>query len=420
MKNSALKIFLRGLRNSFLVIFCLLGVGITSYAITRYYYSKNSNALISDKETIDKIIGEAQLDDIAKNLIYVWDGEKEKVSACVLEIFDTQNNTLKYVTIPSTTEITISTELYQKLSSVESEAPQILKLSKLRSYFDEEKAYDYGVLLLEDYFDIDISYYTAMGKSEFQQKFKGVKKKISFKRKLAEPLPTVSPNYGGEAAEVSDTVTVQAKVKVQQLREEYIAELAEYDTEEKLTAYIQEEYKKLESNMDVIGKIGYVESFLKLDVTQAKFKCIPGEYVGKTFIPELDKCKKMFKKLLSTGNDEDDEITTEDVSNSTEPTASGPDVSVGKSIVILNASQVSGLAAKYKELLTADGFTITQIGNYTDEVLTNTRITVREEGIGTDLLGYFADAEISVGELPYGTDIQVLLGTADRETNINN
>ena len=56
---------------------------------------------------------------------------------------------------------------------------------------------------------------------------------------------------------------------------------------------------------------------------------------------------------------------------------------------------------------------MTGIGNYTDEILTDTRILVREDETGYDLLSYFQNASIETAELPEGIDIEIILGTAD-------
>ena len=87
--------------------------------------------------------------------------------------------------------------------------------------------------------------------------------------------------------------------------------------------------------------------------------------------------------------------------------------SKGSSIIVLNGSRISGLAAATQERLNADGFSVNQIGDYTDETLTRTRIIVKENGIGNDLAGYFADPEIVTGDVREGFDIEIIIGTAD-------
>lgn len=51
------------------------------------------------------------------------------------------------------------------------DAPQIITLSLLNDYFGDDTAYEYGILLLEDYMGIDIGYYTSMENSVFNSMF---------------------------------------------------------------------------------------------------------------------------------------------------------------------------------------------------------------------------------------------------------
>ena len=88
--------------------------------------------------------------------------------------------------------------------------------------------------------------------------------------------------------------------------------------------------------------------------------------------------------------------------------------SKGYNIRILNGSGITGLAAHYKDKLLEDGYTITNIGNYNDTLLTNTKIIVDTQGLGYDLAEYFKDAEVTVSDLEEGIDIQIILGKVDK------
>ena len=80
---------------------------------------------------------------------------------------------------------------------------------------------------------------------------------------------------------------------------------------------------------------------------------------------------------------------------------------------MLNGSQISGLASATREKLSADGYTVGNIGDYTEETLTQTRIIVKEDGYGKDLQSYFNSPELITGTVQDGYDIQIILGTVD-------
>ena len=85
----------------------------------------------------------------------------------------------------------------------------------------------------------------------------------------------------------------------------------------------------------------------------------------------------------------------------------------GKNIYIANGARITGLASSYRDVLINAGYTVTGIGNYDEAVLSDTKILVREEGTGNDLLQYFHNAVIETAELPDGIDIEIILGTND-------
>ena len=59
------------------------------------------------------------------------------------------------------------------------------------------------------------------------------------------------------------------------------------------------------------------------------------------------------------------------------------------------------------------GFNIAGIGNYSGDTLEHTKIIVKEQGMGEDLLAYFKNAEIEVGELSQNVDIRIIIGSED-------
>ena len=79
----------------------------------------------------------------------------------------------------------------------------------------------------------------------------------------------------------------------------------------------------------------------------------------------------------------------------------------------MNGSQIAGLASATKQRLEEKGFKIAEVGNYTDETLTTTRIVVSKKGQGGDLKEYFDNPKLTVGDVADGYDIEIILGTRD-------
>lgn len=394
MKKKILKIFFVGMLKSMLVIALMIAAGLAGYFATRAYYIKHPQDIKKTKEDIADIIADAQIDEISKNLIYVSNSKNGNVKYCVIEIFDTKTGNMDYITIPRESRLTISPELYQKLCVVDSEIPQIMTVAQLYNYFDDEAAYAYGVNIFEDYFGIDLSYYSVIPYEVFKEDFRYVKVGITFDRKVAA-------EDGTESVE-----TVKERVRIVKLRKSYKQKLKQMTDTQALGEYIEEYYGKMYSNLSVNDKIGYVEKYLQLNPAMIHYYCMPGVYDGKYYTIDSNAAVQLVQKLdgQAAYTKKQDDLET--------PAPESAD----SIISILNGSQISGVAAGYQKILEDAGYIVDGIGNYEEEVLTNTKIIVREEGEGEDLKSFFEHPEIETGEPPEGIDIQIIVGTADAET----
>lgn len=446
MAKKVFLIFIKGFLQAILVIVCMVLCCVGGFFGTRYYYSQKTAS--DNTRQVENMIGEAQLDDCSKNLIYVWNEEKSRISACVLEVFDTEKKSMDYITIPTSGQITISAGMYKKISQVNQEIPQVFTLSKLCSFFDkgDDTAFGYGVLILEDYFDIDVSYYTVVNKEEFETVFEAKEVEIDKYGNLegasyssddtasgaaddtdglegADPYAhddrfVTTDNYA-DATTTADTTTeygatteepasATTSVKVQQLTKSFLSEVAQYQDADSLKEFVQQKCGNIKSNLDSKNKLSYVDKYLEIGENSLVYHCVPGSYDDKTYVFEIDNAMAMFRKCgVNSANKEDEEDNADDED----------DVSEGVkselfNIVILNASRTQGVAAKWSEAMSLEGYNVKEIDNY-DTLLTDSLIIVREEGQGEEFLKYFTNASIQVGTVPSGADAELIIGTND-------
>lgn len=368
MGKKVFKIFLIGFIKAFLVIACMLACAVGGFFATRYYYAQQNVSSVGKASA-------ASRDDVAKNLIYVWNEEKEKISYCVLETLNSENSDLSYITIPVNGQITLSSELYQKLYKISTEVPQVVRISELHSYFDtEDESYGYGIVILEDYFDIDISYYTVIAKDDFAERFETGKVKSG-----------------------------KGKVDGQVLKDNYLAEMSAYTDEKSMSDYLKEFCNQTKSNLSTKDKQSYAEAYTQVKQDQIKYFALPTTVEGSNRIFDLDKAGDIFDQCNIDGSALTDDGDTAGDS------ISGPTL---KNIIILNSTGVSGIAAQWSETFSAQGYEVLDIGNY-EPVLEQTRIVVNEEGQGEEFLDYFNDAEIKVGQVSEGAEAQIIIGTSD-------
>ncbi len=401
--NSVAKIFLVSLLKSVVFIILLLFVGLVSYKISYSVLSGDELGIVDSSDAISDIIEDAQTDDISKNLIFVCN--EEKITNVMLEICNTKTNNMDYVTIPVRAEYTIPTSMYQKLCSVNEDVPQIVRIGRFRSYFpNEEDAYGYGELIMEKMLGIKISYYTVIDQETYDSHYRKVWTNVKYKRKASA---TASP--AAEESDAAENVAVRQRVSV--ASDTYINELkAIQGNQESIAEFIKNQYSRVNSNLTVYNKIGYVECYEKMNVDYFHYWGIPGDFDGRVFRIDSAAAKRFLDDIVDNTASYS---KSQNLSKRAATSAKKDGTSKGLSIIVLNGSRINGLASSTQERLNEEGYSVGEIGDYTTETLTRTRIIVKSKGAGSDLLAYFNDPELVVGDVKEGYDIEIIVGTAD-------
>lgn len=374
-KTSTLRIFIHVFLQSVFIIAIFLGVGTLSYKITTYYYkvTEDKKEDVSD-EVIREIVDDVQIDRVSKNLIYHYNNDNQEMEHVILEIFNMDNSNLDYITIPVDTQLSLSNELYQRIYEHYPEVPQIIMISELGKYFTEKTKYAYGVLMLEDYLGIDISYYTILEDDNYNAVFQ-------------EEKEDIVENH------------IRRQVFSDSLNEKIVNM-----TRDDIESYIEQFYEWSTSNLSLKDKLWYADALLLVNKEYIRFRIVPGEQKGDHFVMTVEETKSLVAEIENS-----DKYTT-----AWEANQSINKASIGLQIRILNGSGITGLAASYKERLLQEGYTISGIANYVNSSQEVTRIIVREEGQGKDLLQFFKGASIEVGDISSTADIEIILGTADK------
>ena len=414
-KKNVAKMFFTSLLKSLVCIAVILGVGFASYKIS---YSVLSGADENGSDPVDSlkdIIDDATTDEISKNLIYV-SNDKNKITHIMLEICNTKTYNMDYVTIPVRTDYTIPSVMYRKLCQVNQEIPQVVRIAKLKQYFeDENDAYGYGVLIFEKMLGTDISYYTAIDQETYENHYMQKNVTVAYQSKSSlnnTPEPDgVTP---------SSSVVSRTKMKISLLSDAYKRQIQDLGHDkEKIADYIKAQYERVASNLTEYNKIGYVEAYEKMDAGLYHYWGIPGIYNGKVFEVDARAAKKALKSLAentekyTAAQDFTKVNMVIPPSSGKLPEETGMSGSKGLKIYVLNGSRIAGVASSTKQELENAGYIVPQVGNYTAETLATTRIKVSKEGQGEDLKQYFNNPEIVVGGVTEGYDIEIILGTMD-------
>ena len=381
-KKSTIGLFVHKFISVTFWLIVLIAMAAASYKITMVYYDKTGGPK-DDKmvSIVNEYLGAGtEAEEISRNLI-LSQNEEGQICHIVLEIFNTTTENLDYVAIPAESRFTISNELYQKLCAAGSEAPQILRLKDAEQYFSKETLYEYVQILTEDMLGIDIGYYTAISEDQFNWVF-------------CERELVFAPEGDLSAAK---------PYTVYEISESFLAETRGLTEEDSLKDFLKEESKEYRSNFSLKNKYEYVSRYLRIQEEYIHSYSVYGMWQEEYFDIDTKSSLVLVDKLINNP-----------VSYTKVQEAAGEQnvkSSKGYQIEILNASGINGLAALYERELTENGYTVTHIGNYTLGSLTETRIVVREEGLGQDLLAFTGKGTIAVEELPDSVDIQILLGT---------
>ena len=152
--------------------------------------------------------------------------------------------------------------------------------------------------------------------------------------------------------------------------------------------YAQEYFDAVDSD----GSYENVESYLKR-IRQIKdknlnFKVLDGTESNGKFKLDTDEAKRVFDEMLS----EDGDLSSALSSSST---------------------SISGLAGRWKDKLSSDGYTVGSVKTYREGSLTHTKIIVEDKSLGQDLKSYFKNPEYTVGTVSSGARICIIVGTED-------
>lgn len=383
-KKSIASLILKTFFKALGIMALMIAVAFGGYFSTMLFYKVTSK---SERSAQYKHVIDVTTGNDSRNLIYSYDEESGLIDKIVLEIYHSDSNNLDYVTIPSGTNIETSGETYTEMLKASQEVPQIIRLSRLNRYFSGDVAYEYGIMALENEIGTDIGYFTAIPSKKFDEWFVNLGTSV-------EPYFAPSDKVLEEATACSDSY--------------------------ELSDMVEKYWDDLISDITCAQKKQYFASFKKIKPEQIHTYRIYTEQVKKTHTVVKDKTRSLFREL-----DNNEEYTKADTRRQTTNTGSNASADTSKakdtknlSIQLTNGSQINGLAAAYKEKLTAKGYKILDTGNYEGDIQTNTKILVKKTGIGKDLLDYFTSATIEVteDELTNHADIEVIIGTKDRIT----
>nr|MBP3597995.1 LytR C-terminal domain-containing protein [Eubacterium sp.] len=368
-KKGMFQIFLRTFLKTIGIIVMFLAIGVGSYFLTMLFHKTTERV---ERSTKYEHVIEVNPSSESSNLIYSVDSDTKEVKAVVLELFDKETGNLDYVTIPNKTQISLSSQDYTKYLEVSQLLPQIVTLKDLNEYFSGDVAYEYGILFLQSELDVEIGYFTALDKVEFNKRF--VKKNNAF-------VP----------------------------RTEYLDTVAENKDEKAMEDFIEKEWDVVISDITLSQKQQYAEGFLKVNRDFIYAHRAYAEEIKGQAVLDAKKTTQMIKKIWENGPRTEKQSGVGGSGNTSQLKKIR-----NRTIQITNGSRIDGLAASFQTKLTADGLTVLGVGDFGGEIQQRTVIYAKKKKWAKCLKDYFNNPRIEQAPaLTNGADIEIVLGLDD-------
>lgn len=263
----------RVIKLAVLTSFCIilpLTLGIVAYKVSTYKlqlpenvtgYIMDKQDVIEDVNTNETIIkSETKLS--TKTLYFVIDEDKE-INHIIIELLNCNSGKMLFLTVPTTTKITMSNSLFQTVKDKYVSAPQIIKLTMLYQYFNNKDAYVYGTKIMEETFGVHFDYYTVMKLDDYKKIF---------------------------------TVKKDGLQKLNQESETWINQLI---TKKNTNYKIKEFYDRIETTFTLEEKLKYLETYEKLEVSDISYQIIDGEQKSEAFLPNEEEIKTKILEFCS-------------------------------------------------------------------------------------------------------------------------
>lgn len=198
-----------------------------------------------------------------KTLYYIFDDENKQIEHILLELLNCKTNKMQYITIPTSTKLTMSNSLFQAMKETYVSVPQIMKLSMLYQYFESQDAFTYGMDIMQEAFGIHIDYYTLINMKDYKELFETNKEGIEVVKK------------------------------------EYLAYLDQPVTLKNMKEQIVKFYSIQKTNYTMEQRMGYLETYESLKPSDVTFEMLQGEQKNEAFIPDFENIKRLILEFCN-------------------------------------------------------------------------------------------------------------------------
>ena len=131
--------------------------------------------------------------------------------------------------------------------------------------------------------------------------------------------------------------------------------------------------------------------------------------LGSVWVPDTERVPEVINRMFF------DSTPAEEEEPQTVPVMAHQSPSRNARIAVLNGTNIGGIAMNIADNLNNLGYQIVHVDRYTGSFEHRTRINVREEGLGYDLVEYFENAVVRIdNRMPDDFDIVIVVGRSEQ------
>ena len=352
--------------------------------------------------------------------VFGVDADGTRTDVAFVVHYDSSQESLSLLSIPRDTRVDVCSEVEQLLGRKYG----VMKFNAVHAIGGKEYGPQAAVLQLEDLLGVKIDHYVKVDFDalvEIVDAVGGVEVDVpqdmkwdmsdtgDIKIDLKKGLQTLDGNKALQLVRFRKGYADGdvGRIQVQQMFLKALATkvLRTESIVKNLGEYIKVMYKYVDTDVSLTDALKYANYITKIDMSKMTMETLPGvgQYIGGVsyFIHDPAETTEVVDRIFYNA--------------APAVNADGTADSKGLTIQIANGGSVAGLAARFTERLENDGYTLAEPTNDTGEQRKYTRIQVKTEGTGQDLVSYFKDARVEVAPSAVGSaDIRIVLGTEEQ------
>lgn len=402
------QIFLKTILVTFIVLALIIGGLIFVY--NKFLYNGAGGSLFSEKEP----------DPINKTLaVFGVDEDGYRTDVIFVVNYNSESGKTRVISIPRDTRVEWSEDQQERMEAIKGYSVSVSKINEMTSYVGMDYINEFTVPEIEEILDIQIDNYVIITIDAFKQivdAIGGVEVDVPVldgdglhyddnSQGLHIHLDPGVQVLNGEQAE--GLVRFRkgyaegdvGRIKTQQLfLEAFAKKVTSPQIITKIPSIINTLLNTVSTDVKLTEVSGYLPYLKSFDTGNVSFNIIPGEgqYIGNKsyFIVDEAAMPSFIDEVFN------DQPTEED---------GAVEINQTVSIEVLNSTGIAGAAGKAKENLEMDGYSVHEIGNYSEGLLQNTMIYANAESLAKQFLAYYPNAEIEV-DTDMNYDIKIVLG----------